>query len=255
MAVQTNPNEKLAQKSLPGPLRRAIQATFVGGLPDCALVGGTALAGFYACHRESDDMDLFTGNQKSQSIAVAAVKSLTTIGAVFSEELTTPSYYHALVVLDHHRFTVDVVLDTNLHRIGEFVTTSSGITVANLETLLKMKIATLVSRCSAKGFYDLVWLTENYRFPDFIEWLQLGQMIDGGATAEAMLIAIIGADLRESACGFAVKFGISAAEVLKRITEFKVEIESRLVKHLESTPADASIAPLIRRLRKLRSSR
>ena len=252
MDIQTKPNEALANKALPEPLRRALGATFAGGLPGCVLVGGTAIAGYYACHRVSDDMDLFTADARAQAFAVSAVKSLTSISATFREEHKTPTYYHALISLDAHHFTADVVLDENLHRIGTFSTTPSGVTVADLETLLKMKIATLVSRCSAKDLYDLVWLTQNYRFPDVGEWLKLGQMIDAGATPEAMLIALTGANLQQSACGFAEKFGVASEKVLNEIVSLKQKLEISLAEHLTNAPIDAAIAPLIRRIKQIR---
>ena len=45
------------------------------------LVGGTALAGYYAGHRRSDDLDLFVRDEAACRAAVLAVKSLVTLGA------------------------------------------------------------------------------------------------------------------------------------------------------------------------------
>ena len=38
------------------------------------LVGGTALAGFYAGHRRSDDLDLFVGSPAAQAGIVAGME-------------------------------------------------------------------------------------------------------------------------------------------------------------------------------------
>jgi hypothetical protein len=252
MEIPANPNEALAAKTLPKPLRQAIQATFGGGLIGCALVGGTALAGYYAGHRESDDMDLFTADVVAQAMTVAAVKSLAGIGVVFSDERNSPSYYHVLASLGGHSFSIDVVLDANIHRIGAFLKTSDGVQLANLETLLMMKIATLVGRCSEKDLFDLKWLTEHYRNPDVKEWIALGQKVDGGANAESMLISLSGANLRIEGCGFAAKFGVSSGEVLKMIMAFRSTLQKKLVAHLEAFPPSTNITALLREIRRLK---
>ena len=59
---------------LPFPLLQALRHVFAQGLNDCVLVGGTALAGFYAGHRRSDDLDLFTGSATAFTQAVLAVR-------------------------------------------------------------------------------------------------------------------------------------------------------------------------------------
>lgn len=252
MSISPKPNEALAVKTLPRPLRQVIQATFGQGVVGCALVGGTALAGYYAGHRESDDMDLFTADATAQAMTVAAVKSLAGIGVIFSDERNSPSFYHALGRLSGRNFTIDVVLDANIHRIGTFVQTVDGIQVASLETLLMMKIATLVSRCSEKDLFDLKWLTEHYRTPAVEEWIALGQKVDGGANAEGMLIAVSGAKLRIDACGFAAKFGMSSAVVLKEILAFRSALQKKLATYLETFPPSTAIAPLLREIRKLK---
>ncbi len=252
MAIPSEPDERLALKALPKPLRRAIQSTFASGLSDCALVGGTALAGYYACHRISDDMDLFTANETAQALTIAAIKNLKNFGADFSNEQTTPTYYHASLNFDGHAFTVDVVLDRRLHQIGRFHKTRSGICVADLTTIFKMKVATLVSRCSEKDLYDLLWITESGFDPDIVEWLRLGGEIDGGLNAETLLISITMTEPRSSACGFAANFGVPEAEVLERITRFRSRLQRRLADHLESTPADPKIQALVRKLKKIR---
>jgi hypothetical protein len=252
MAVPTKPNETLAKATLPNPLQQAIEATFGQGIVGCALVGGTALAGYYAGHRESDDMDLFTADVVAQAMTVAAVKSLVGIGVVFSDERNSPSYYHALARLSGHNFSIDVVLDSNIHNIGAFLQTKGGIQLASLETLLMMKIATLVSRCSEKDLFDLEWLTEHYRNPDIAEWIALGQKVDGGANAESMLISLSAAKLRIEACGFATKFSVSSGEVLKKISAFRSTLQNKLATHLETYPPSTAITSLLREIRRLK---
>ncbi len=253
MAVPPNPDESLTQRALAGPLRLAIAHTFGVGLKDTALVGGTALAGYYACHRQSDDMDLFVASASAQTAAILAAKSLTSLGAIIDVEIQTPTYFHATAALDGHMFTIDIVLDANLHRVGQFHTTSSGITVADLETLLMMKTAAIVSRCSEKDLYDLLWLTAKYRRPSMASLVSLGKRYEGGLTEETLLISLTNAKLRVSACGFARGFGIEPPAVLRQIEAFRGELQQELATHLESAPAkNRDVAALVKRLRKLR---
>ena len=252
MPVPAKPNEALALKTLPVSLRLAIQEIFGHGLVGCALVGGTALAGFYAGHRESDDIDLFTADATAQAMTVAAVKSLARIGVVFFDERNSPSFYHVLAELNGHNFTIDVVLDANIHHKGTFVQTSKGIQLASLETLLMMKIATLVSRCSEKDLFDLRWLTEHYRDPDTGEWIALGQKVDGGVNAESILISLSGAKLRVEACGFSAKFGTTSRNVLKQMIEFRSFLQKKFAMYLETSPPSTAISSLLREIRKLK---
>ncbi len=252
MAIPAKPNEALVLKTLPKPLRQAIQGIFGNGLIGCSLVGGTALAGYYAGHRESDDMALFTTDAVAQAMTVAAVKSLAGIGVVFSDERNSPSYYHVLGSLSGHNFSIDVVLDANIHRVGEFLQTTDGVQLASLETLFMMKIATLVSRCSEKDLFDLKWITEHYRNPDMKEWIALGRKVDGGANAESMLIALSAAKLRSEGCGFAAKFGISSGEVFKTIVAYRSSLQKKLAAHLETFPPSTAITSLLREIRRLK---
>lgn len=65
MELATLPRAELAARFLPAPLWRGLSHVFAQGLSDTMLVGGTALAGFYAGHRRSDDLDLFVGTAES----------------------------------------------------------------------------------------------------------------------------------------------------------------------------------------------
>jgi hypothetical protein len=251
MALHAKPNDDLEQTALPAPLRKAIHAVFASKIEGCVLVGGTALAGYYANHRRSDDMDLFTSDAISQAMAVSAVKNLTSIGAKFYDERNSATYFHALIELDGHRFTADVVLDTHLHKVGRFEMTKHGVVVADLLTLLKMKIAALVSRCSEKDLFDLYWLFKNYRKPSIDEALELGREIDQGISAEALLIGLCGANLRESACSFAMNHGTSSTEVYSLISEIKKSMLVGLVQHLQDQKVETHIAALIRKLKRL----
>jgi hypothetical protein len=251
--MERPPSEELAAATLPPPLLAAIRAAFQGTPPGIAQVDGTALAGFYAGHRSSDDMDLFTADATSQAMAVAAIKGLVALGAGITDERTNPFFYHALLDLNDHKFTAQAVVDTNIHRIGTFPVTPGGIRVASVDTLRKMKIATLVSRCSEKDLYDLVWLKAVAPWPTAPELVALGREVDRGFDAESVLISLAAADLKLASCGFAAGHGVPAKDVLARIKAFHQEMQASVMDYLEAGGAPApAIGALIRRLRRRR---
>jgi len=247
MEAQNEPNERLAEKALPAPLRMAIEAVFTGGLENVALVGGTALSGYYACHRRSDDMDLFTRDSLAQEMTVRRVKQLPRLS--ISDERRSAGYYYALAISDGHEFTISVVLDSNLFRVGKVVKTPKGVGVAALKTLRMMKAATLVSRCSEKDLYDLEWLTRRFGNLTPSEWVTLGREIDTGVTPETILISLASSEPKLAACGFAESFGVPAKEVLKRIKVFRGSLATLFQAYLEKAPVDKDLGRLIRKLK------
>jgi hypothetical protein len=210
------------------------------------LVGGTALAGYYAGHRRSDDLDLFTEDAISQRAMVLAVKSLDGIGGAISDERNTAQFYHATCRLDGYDFTVQVVLDSNLFTIGSAIRAADGVVVVDLETLLKMKAATLVSRAGEKDLYDLMWMFDQVSDLEVGALIALGEEVDGGMNAEAVLMNLVGTDLRESACHFSLTQ--SADEVYADVTVLQKSLAQGVESFLRGQPAPP-IAELIRKLK------
>jgi hypothetical protein len=238
------PDGGLATTILPRPLLRALEQVFAGSLDGVMLVGGTALAGFYAGHRRSDDLDLFTRDPVAQDAAVRAVKSLTEIGASFGEERSSSRFHHVTCRLDGHDFTIQVVHDPGLFVVGSG-SFAGGVFVASLETLLKMKCATLVSRASEKDLYDLAWLFEHAQELDVPALIALGSQIDGGVNAESVLISLVGAEPDERSCDFSRTE--SRAEVLAVVRRIRRALMDGLEAFLRAQPA-LPITGLIRRL-------
>ena len=239
----------LAARVLPPLLLQSLRHVFAQRISGCMLVGGTALAGFYAGHRRSDDLDLFTGSATAFTQAVLAVRSLRALGVELHETAHSNQYLRA--VCDHQElaFTVDVVLDEHVVSITE-TNSSGGVVVAGLSGLLAMKAATLVSRCSEKDLFDLIWLCGAFpdqALPDLIE---LARTIDGGVTGETLVYSIGSTTLEREACGFAVEFGVSAGAVLRQISAFQHDLLTALDRHL-SHGATSSLSDLVRRIRRL----
>jgi hypothetical protein len=237
------PSLDLAQRILPAPLLKALEY-LAAHAEDYCLVGGTALAGFYAGHRRSDDLDLFTKDDFAQKAVVQAILSLKEIGAEFSHQRETRQHFHCLCVLNQHQFTIDVVLDANFYAYTQSHTKIKKLNIATLDGLLAMKIATLVSRCSEKDLYDLIWLFSNFRKPQFSEFTSLGEQIDSGVNDESILISLSGSSLRESACHFSEDQGVSAKQVYEKVTAFKNELihdYSHYLKHKKESFALKSV--------------
>jgi hypothetical protein len=236
----------LAARVLPAPLYRALTHVFAQGLQGCSLVGGTALAGYFAGHRRSDDLDLFVRDASSFKATTLAVASLAQLDAEIQVDQSTAQYYSVTGKLESHSFTVQVVLEPNLFRVGEFCVADDGVTVASITTLLKQKAATLVSRASEKDMVDLLWLLA--RFPDLkLDTLvALGREIDAGVSAENMLLVLAGSHWTEQACGFGL--AADAAEIFEQITRFRDQLMLGLDRVAQRQPAP-ELAQLVRALK------
>ena len=240
------PDSKLAERVLPAALYTALQHVFGQGNAGTMLVGGTALAGYYAGHRRSDDLDLFVEDDNAFRATVLAVKSLDDLGTDIEEQQSTSRFFSAACVLQEHAFTAQVVLDPNLFACGSSRVAADGVVVADVETLLKMKAATLVSRCSEKDLYDLLWLLAEQSAIGVEDLVTLGVQIDGGMNAEAALMSIVGTNLRRSACGFSLTQ--DAGEVYRAIRSLKRGLEQSFEKLAKEQPLP-EIGELIRKLR------
>lgn len=229
------PRATLAERILPKPLHHCIGQIFKQGITDTALVGGTALAGYYAGHRRSDDIDLFTANETAFQAAVLAVKHLEKLDVSFSNQSRSSQYFHANSTFRGHSFTIDVVLDENLFKVGKFETVG-GVTVATLETLLRMKIATLVSRASEKDLFDVLWLFEKFPSLKIEEWIALGQTVDKGVNGENLLASIAATKLRKEACDFSLDPKRSADGVFKDLLAFQKKLVKEIALYLKALP-------------------
>jgi hypothetical protein len=243
----TEPRAPLAAKVLPKPLLECLTFIFDQEISGTALVGGTALAGYYAGHRRSDDLDLFSANESAFRSAVLAAKELQRIGTVFSNETRSAQYFHANCLFQGHSFTIDVVLDPNLFVVGKFLRVGK-IEVAALETLLQMKVAALVSRASEKDLFDVKWLFERFPEMETAKWISLGNTIDRGVTGESLLASIAGTNLREEACGFSLGDADSAASVYKSLLAFQKKLVREIAAYLKDLPTPP-LGKLIRKLK------
>lgn len=244
-----DPKPDLAERVLPAPLYKSLRHIFRENPSGYALAGGSALAGFYAGHRRSDDLDVFADGVESHEAAIRAVKSLVSLGARLLNERRTPAYYRASCSLEGHEFTADVVLDPRLFQVGRMVRLENGIAVADLKTLLMMKSAALVSRCSEKDLYDLIWILGELPV-SLGELVELGRLLDAGVTPEGLLISVAGASLSPEACGFSLERGVKPVSVHRRIESFRKGLLRNLVRLAKEQPVPP-LSALIEKIRRL----
>ncbi|MEQ1666341.1 MAG: nucleotidyl transferase AbiEii/AbiGii toxin family protein, partial [Bdellovibrionales bacterium] len=235
----SKPSLALAKKTLPQPLFEVLNYLADQDLKDCVLAGGTALSGFYTGHRRSDDIDLFVKDNFSFKVAKLAILNLKKIQVQFLKEVTSSYYYNANCSLKNHFFTIDIILDENLFRVGEFFKIKNGFQVSSLRTLLSMKSAALVSRASEKDLSDVHKLFEIFKELSIAEFLKLGSAIDAGVNAESMLAAIGGAVLREDACDFSLNSKTSKKIIFNEINEFQKIMIKSLQVYLQNAKAPA----------------
>ena len=128
--------------------------------------------------------------------------------------------------------------------------TAGGVVVAGLPALLAMKAAALVSRCSEKDLYDLLWLCNAFAKREFPELIELARHVDGGVNGESLVYSIGSAELDRDACGFAVEFGVSAGTVFDRIAAFRRDLLGALDRHL-GAGSDTTLGRVVRRIERL----
>ncbi|TBR17372.1 hypothetical protein EPO15_17050 [bacterium] len=250
MGPREQPSLELAEKVLPTPLLKALRRLFAQRLDGCMLVGGTALAGFYAGHRRSDDLDLFTAGGTSQTAAVLAVRGLEGMGARIEVRQNSGSYFRALCALEGHDFTVDVSAAPAAFRAGRSVTLEGGLAVADLDLLLVLKAAALLSRASEKDLYDLRWILARRPKMTIAGLLASAAVFDAGADAENLLISLTGTELDEESCGFGLK-GASKERIFLEVCDFKAGLV-RGLRALAKKGPPSPIADLVKRARRLK---
>lgn len=239
------PFARVSHKALPEGLRSALHFIFERAGDNVWFVGGSALAGYYAEHRRSDDLDLFSRDAHAQLQCVRAVQSLRERGASLSRESTTPHFFRADVQFLQHTFTIAVVLDENLHRVGAAVRTEDGVMVADIKTLLMMKLACLVSRCSEKDLFDLHWIFEQSSMPKVQDIITLGSHIDGGVNTESVLMSLAGASLKKDACHFLLPHSsLSVEHVFRRVKG----LQKKLLRMFLDYQKQAPLSPAARAL-------
>lgn len=250
MVATEKPRLDLAEKILPRALLRAFLSVAEKSDSQMMLVGGTALAGFYAGHRRSDDLDLFCGSPFSFEATWRAVDLLEQEGAIITSRQSSQTYHRRVVEFLDHTFTIDVVLDESIFRVGTRLEAGERLGVASLETLLRMKSATLVSRASEKDLYDLLWLFDHFSDLSLAEFLALGKSIDAGVHPEAILSVLGSTRYASSACDFTIG-DETPTQALKRIQDLQKRLIREISRFLHESEELSTLGKLVNVVRKL----
>ncbi len=169
----------------------------------------------------------------------------------FTEPRRSVHFFHTVVNLDDHQFTIDAVLDPNLFKVGAAHDVEQ-VQVATLDTLTRTKAATLVSRCSEKDLFDLMWLVQHHDL-ELTELVEFGATIDCGMTFETTLMSVAGTTLSLKGCHFGLHGGPTSEQIFADVSAFKTELERTLSIHLHGGPTP-SLGKLVRQLRKWQRS-
>lgn len=255
--VDQKPFAKISARTVSVELRHVLHEFFRHATPDSWLVGGTALAGFYAAHRVSHDMDVFVKSAEDFDLACRIIKDLQRQGLTLAHELHTPQYYRTQAVWQDYAFTVDLVLDENIHQTGQALRTVDGITIPTLNTLFAMKFSTLVSRCSEKDLFDLKWFFTEFPKISMSDAISNASLIDGGLNHEALLISLSLAQPRAEACGFLPDDSVPKRKtILQDLMKFRRRL-IRMIRADQKTgprdPAAVKIGKAVRILKKLKT--
>lgn len=244
--LDIRPRGSISPIAIPAALGEAVHFIFQNVAGGVWFVGGSALSGYYAEHRISDDIDLFTAGHAEQESAVRAVKALTSAEAILARESTTPLFYRTDVKFKDHSFTVSVVLDENVHRVGHALRTQDGAWVADFKTLLSMKLACLVSRCSEKDLFDLDWMFGKAGFPSAEEIISMGRTLDSGLNAATLIISLAGSVLRKEACRFLLPASeLTVDSAYQKIVRLQKVLLEMFLDHERTAPLSAEAKALL----------
>lgn len=138
--------------------------------PDFYLTGGTALSRFYFNHRISDDIDLFTQNQKidMSEVNFLVMKILNNLKLEIIKQVNTDTFLQYITKNNKGRLLkIDFVKDIPVH-FGEFKMVDK-IRIDSLENIGSNKILTILGRSDAKDFIDLYFILQKTEFKfDFL---------------------------------------------------------------------------------------
>lgn len=161
------------------PLQRDLLDAFFRRAKGFYLTGGAALAGFYLGHRETADLDFFTGEPILEDGETALRGAVSDLKASLENVQTAPDFRRRLVRRGEESVIVDLVRDQAPH--GPEPTRAFGIIQVDPPSeILANKLCTLLSRCEPRDLVDVLFLERaGHRIEDV---LPVAQSKDGGLT-------------------------------------------------------------------------
>ena len=128
---------------------------------DFYLTGGTALSRFYLNHRLSDDIDLFTQNQKIDFSHVNSLvlRILDKLNLKIIKQVNTDTFLQFITENQSgNKLKIDFVKEIPVH-FGEFKM-EGKVRIDSLENIGSNKVLTIFGRRDAKDFIDLYFILQ-----------------------------------------------------------------------------------------------
>lgn len=143
------------------------------------LTGGTALAAFYLQHRYSEDIDLFTLDNRAMELIQAELDSIAlALGAISKTAVATPTFRQVFLTRDNESLKLDLARDIDI-QIGEH-RHFDPVIVDSFENIGANKITAIFGRTAVKDFVDLYFILQaGLQFDDL---LAMAKQKDGGLT-------------------------------------------------------------------------
>ncbi len=182
------------------------------------LTGGAALAGFHLRHRTTQDLDLFTTEQRIEEGVGALADAARDVGASMESVRTSPGFRRYLLRRGTSSVVVDLVLDL-APQIFPDKPLVGIIRVDPPQEILANKLCTLLSRAEIRDLVDVRAL-EMAGF-SVEEHLPLAQRKDGGLTPAQLAWVLSQIEIGEDA---ALPGDVNATE----LREYLEDLKSRL---------------------------
>ncbi len=128
------------------------------------LTGGTALAEYYLKHRKSEDLDLFTLDQKLKFDFVNAevLKIAKSLNFKIINQVSTGTYLQFIFKGHADILKVDLVKDVPV-QFGK-IKNIRGVFIDSIENIAVNKLLAIFGRTDAKDFIDLYFLFKEKKF-------------------------------------------------------------------------------------------
>jgi hypothetical protein len=150
--MASSPDSKLS------PLQVDVIGAFFEREHDFFLTGGAALAGFHLGHRATDDLDLFTTDdrafERGRSVLLDVAASL---GGTLDVRQDAPRFKRFVLTRGDDGLVIDLVRDTS-YQLHAVKPERGGVRLDPPDEILANKLTTLVGRAEERDLVDVMFL-------------------------------------------------------------------------------------------------
>jgi hypothetical protein len=238
------PDERAYYEDVLYPLQDRILAVVASYGDALVLTGGTALARLYLHHRYSDDLDLFSLEPKPGDLARALANTLQSHGFIVERVTEAIAFMRMWVGDGENRVQVDIAPDAP--RVEPTTTSVLGVRCHTLRDIAANKISAFEDRSEVKDAVDLYHLTRRFTWQQLfddaetkrvpIAYDDLRHFLATPLRGSALLTEPIGeADFAHFVASLRDEV---AAEIKKKVLEFRVRLDSIVSDLLWDTPSE-----------------